>query len=108
MISKELVGAVLNTEVTQVSIDGNKIRYNEHYVINTSEFGDKCKEWIFDQGYDNVNSGYNAGVRSGRKMITCNIKKFSGFMKKNDLDFDADTEPEAIFKAAEWVLKEQS
>ncbi len=104
-MNEELASVILNTEVTQMSIEDNRIKYNKHYVINLCEFAELTKEWMYDQGLTNVSSGCAQGVSSGRKIQLCNIKKYVGWKKTIDIDFEDETEIDAIFKAAKWVMK---
>ncbi len=105
MISKKLAGAVLGTEVTTIAIVGNQTKYNDHYVINTSELALRVKEFLYEQGLDQVSSSVVKGVSTGNKMIHCEITKFYGFTAVIDERFYADSEQEAIFKAGDFMLE---
>lgn len=106
IISKELMSEVLNYEVdTFLGINKNEIDYtccrdeNEGYIdisINLYEFVFKCKEWANTQDYW-TQSGYEI-YHLGNYF--CMIKD----MPDNQF-FYADTEPEAIFKACNWILE---
>ena len=66
----------------------------EHY-ISIDALASLCKKWINRQDYS-VMSGYK---QSNDTIGTCVLKK-----KKHSRKFISWSEPEAIFKAAEWVL----
>ena len=97
--SKELVSAVLGEEVKSVELwKENSIRYfaPKDYIINIYELAHKCKEWSKDEVYY-LESGYINGA-------VCRV-----YLDLEDMKiFWADTEPEAVFKACEWILKEQN
>jgi len=96
IISKELLSEVLNLNITNVQVisitafyiyeDENEIEFEDK--LNIYYLAHKCKEWAAPQGY-NVSSNLVT------TMITSN-----GYREM----FDADTEPEAIFKACQWIL----
>ena len=108
-ISKELIKAVLEIDIKDVSIIGSTLNYTilNHeteedgelvYIdlgqnINIYEFSFKCKEWVNKQGYW-ANSGYD-------NKYYCMLRD----MPDNQW-FYADTEVETIVKACEWILKE--
>ena len=106
MISKELLNSVLRTNIQQGDyyIKNNILSYsycrcdNEWIVqkINIYELAFKCKEWaILNGGYNIWSSGY------GKE---CYIDGRS-FKEFENIRFFAASEPEAIFKACEWILK---
>ena len=111
MISKELLTAirkdehkVLNTDFNYIEED-NKIGYfldNRHwYFINIYELAHKCKEWARDNEFF-LRSFYDY------EGAFCYI---SAPVWANKIDiiktgFCSDTEPEAIFRASEWILEQ--
>lgn len=103
MISKELLSEILGSDIylKQEAYDG----YMEY--SNIYELAHKCKEWAFNQKLldrkPDIYSGLWKGISSGRTMYRC-ILFLS--IKRGKEKFEADTEPEAIFKACEWILKE--
>ena len=119
MISKELLSEIFMYKVTQIhNIDaennihfngGNEARYPYFLIkpitINIHELAHKCKEWSFDNGYS-LESAKKAVLGEENKMTSTWI--CCGFTPTYEVlpNFTANTEPEAIFKACEWVLKE--
>lgn len=109
-ISKELLSEVLGEDINDIvndkttpknifqyeikkrMLDGSGVAYRE---INIHELANKCKEWALQQGHilssweTNPNSGVEAYCRSS------NVDRFP---------FQSTTEPEAIFKACNWIL----
>ena len=115
MISKELLSEVLGirTIVMAPILEPNsKIGYlvygsqntiqevkKNHKQINIYELAHKCKEWAISNGY-NLWSGY----APKDKKFAVNF-----YLIKENIEIDcdeslADTEPEAIFKACQWIL----
>ena len=115
MISKELLTAIRKDNYTVVDIDyfyeidDKKIGYlldNEQwYYINIYELAHKCKEWAYSQGCVLFSK-----IRLNSSLASC----YFDAMGKHDYedgyhnDFRAETEPEAIFKACEWILTKDS
>lgn len=100
MVRKELLENVLNIKIEDF---GQEV-YNSSYTflfqgklhwedINIYELAYKCKVWAKNQGVTNFNSsiGDDEGLASFH----------NGF---EEYRFEADTEPEAIFKACKWIL----
>ena len=114
IISKELLSEVLNlnmwkTETLTISTEYNKLYYNgitlgdygyyeytEH--INIHELAHKCKEWALKQEYK-VNSRPDNVPTLWEAYINLNITTAHTEV--------AATEPEAIFKACEWILQQK-
>ena len=111
-ISKELLGEVLGYEVDAfLGISENEIDYTcckdkdigyEDISINIYEFAFKCKEWAKSKdyyilsGYDDTNipvSLINHHYGEGG----CSCDKY----------FETNTEPEAVFKACQWILEQR-
>lgn len=97
VITKELVNEVLQWDepISRIEIIGSYIRIfieGRHNIPeqNIYEFAHKCKEWA-------ASLGFNVSSNLVTTMITSD--------KHREL-FQADTEPEAIFKACQWILKE--
>ena len=114
MISKELLSEVLGKEIIElehhdhavsywigceVKEDGEMVRIQaHHFKINIHELANKCKEWALEQGY----FLYSVLVdKEAYAFVTypgdTSLRLFSNHSK---------TEPEAIFKACEWILSE--
>lgn len=116
MISKELLSEILGRPIEIISIDENKCEIRnsisfENYQLGVSyiylygnketrfmpihELAHKCKEWAGSLGkYHCIYSGLYDSTDQGTLYIC--------LLDSND--FWADTEPEAIFKACEWIL----
>ena len=100
--SKELISEVLSKEVEEERfIDSNSLTYVNSGIyedINIYEFAFKCKEWAFDKGYT-LTSGNNHLI-----FMSCSIRRT---LTDDDwTDFYSDTEPEAIFKACEYIMEQ--
>lgn len=107
--SKELLSEVLERDafVRGLNQNGKTLRYcfveshNRKREINIAELAlIKCKEWA-------INKGYVVWSGSKHKLQGFNCCLYSNH-NEIDEDFTADTEPEAIFKACEYILKELS
>ena len=71
------------------------------YEYNIYELAHKCKEWALSKGYILMSS-----PRTSTSFATCEFCKNGECDYEDDLwnDFRADTKPEAIFKACQWIL----
>ena len=107
MISKELLSAVLKEKRVildyEISISKNEIHYGhidieEDGFINIYELAHKCKEWALNLGYILYSAvhGYECYIDS------------RNFIRNTPIRFLAESEPEAIFKACEWILTKDS
>lgn len=105
MISKELLSEVLDRKVVEFIEESwlcssNTIVYileddvNEDF-INIYELAHKCKEWAYSKGYVIVSM-------NNFKWCYVNVSNLGGLTLK---EVNSDTEPQAIFKACEWILK---
>ena len=119
MISKELLSKVLEYKVFDVlterlpnnclfyrTNDEATIRRYSPYLpsINIYELAHKCKEWASINSYALESSVHMQPKRSS--VAGCQIH---WRYETEDLPyFEADTEPEAIFKACEWILDKDS
>ena len=96
MISKELLSELLGCRCSKIKPFGTtRIAYtfldSPNYVdatINIYELAYKCKEWA-----------YGLGVA----IDSCHQTAIIHFDRK--IEIKGDTEPEAIFKACEWILE---
>ena len=105
MISKELLVAVLNikNKITHIDMSVNN-RYvycyfltDKDYLakerkVDTYELMHKCKEWALNKGYQ-INSWING----------CSIF-FSDTHEPYLVNYEAESEPEAVYKACEFIL----
>ena len=109
-ISKELLSEVLNLNITYIERCNNSIIYkisvyDREEEINIYELAHKCKEWAYTQGYILFSK-----IRLNSSLASC----YFDTMGKHDYedgyhnDFRAESEPEAIFKACDYILKELS
>jgi len=103
MISKELLSEVLGFETRDVRLSENLsslVLYTcnecEGKGLNIHELAHKVKEWAYNNNY----------------FITSNLKEANvypinsdGWIMKLELSIDEKTEPEAIFKAGQWILE---
>lgn len=108
MISKELLGEVLNKEVSiwdKYEIKGNVLEIGIHLPsggrfykeVNIYELAHKCKEWAYENNYYIYSIFTFAGEGSAYITKDENISKHLS-------SFSGDYEPEAIFKACQWIL----
>lgn len=123
-ISKELLSKVENVGVEVYDIEhfGNNILYKwvMHYVdacnktqsvvqkdkVNIYELQHKCKEWARDCGYVLSSSMYPKTFgESKTNYAVCLVNE--GYISESEIgcDFEAKatTEPEAVFKACQWI-----
>lgn len=116
MISKESLSEVLGCDCSECYFEDtyNLINYKYQYdvtwseeiqydnsSINIYELSHKCKEWIRKQGYAlTVTHVEYQGI------VYAELVDYSSDIPKiiDDI-FKADTEPEAIFKACQWILE---
>lgn len=105
MISKELLNEVLKADIRKINnsiLDGN-LYYYKTFVkckskINIYELAHKCKEWALNLGYILYSTvhGYECYIDS------------RNFIDNTPVRFLAETEPEAIFNACQWILDKDS
>ena len=117
MISKELLSKVLKENITYIELKGDtnyvqagfknsEIVYvgklQKRKKINIYELAHKCKEWVFNKGYElrtstigivDVYDHIYIDKEDGLTGVFINCRK------------EADTEPEAIFKACEYIME---
>ena len=128
IISKELLSEVLNENrvtIKNLCISNNILiyvsfcspnelngtNYNEHLLndyhclkadiyqeINIYELAHKCKEWAWDS------HEYKLYSTIGFCKFFWSYTDSIGIMRAHERSFDADSEPEAIFKACQWIL----
>jgi len=119
--SKELLSEVLDYKVENYSHNGtpitnlainvdaradNGIRLAKQN-INIYELAHKCKEWAWRTENVRLETGRMYGLTT--EAHNCRIDVYSGhkfYFNGRYKDFTANTEPEAIFKACEWILKQ--
>ena len=101
MISKELLSDVLDYEVYTVGVidHQNNLWYGlpdgDKETINIHELAHKCKEWAWTHNYSVGSWKYVNGYQGQIALM--------GKMRA----FNESSEPEAIFKACEWILNQK-
>ena len=128
MISKELLSAVLGVKFGTYFRDWQETEArlwvdntgSTPYVcwdavpfvdeINIYELAHKCKEWAVNQGYTLISGRYlyNCEIQKSSCIINLNFTylddgEFTTDSYSNLEEFEADTEPAAIFKACQWI-----
>lgn len=107
MISRELLSEVLGTKTIQMNPileNNNMVGYlvygsqdtitqirSNHKQINIYELAHKCKEWALKKGY----------------ILHSSLSTFTVMDKQDGISYYGngfDNEPEAIFKACQWIL----
>jgi hypothetical protein len=105
MISKELLIKVLKRDVSNVG--GCYTSYSTSFCyaeaddikcINNYELANMCKEWAYEQGYI-INSRHDNTPALWEAYINLSLT-----VSHSEV---ANSEPEAIFKSCEWILKKE-
>lgn len=126
MISKELLREVLGYEIIDIFfIEGNIVTFHfrcgsldsfHTESINIHELAHKCKEWANKKRAYIILSGIceyrDVSVQPEKRYLTyfCDMgfgiptQKWIGHVGNNSKRVYATTEPEAIFKACQWIL----
>ena len=113
MINKYMLKEVLfykekykdQAEITQLALNkhyieytsnvaGNPYNYITHDKINVYELAHLCKEWAISKGF------ITHSVRNLKEYVVY----LSGDFREPSDDFRCNSEPEAIFKACQWIL----
>lgn len=118
MISEKLLSNVLNLNMWDTSTliikeDENKITwtsmflgdigfYNSSDSINIYELAYKCKEWALNYKYE-INTALVIKINNPKDFYATALVVHPD--KEERCDINSLTEPEAIFKACEWILK---
>lgn len=120
MINKELLSKVLDNEVPyqvkvhKIIIKNNSLNYfynskdsvgglfeaNEY--INIYELAHKCKEWAFNKDKYKWLFSYKAFTKCHCDIVDNHNRKYIF------VSFAGNNEPEAIFKACQWILDKDS
>jgi len=103
IVSKELLREVLDDDVLRIGsfnyprleIEVQRYSYKDWLAINIHELAHKCKEWALEKDCQLVSC-----IKKDRSM--CDI-----YSNTFDCKFThyADSEPEAIFKATQYILE---
>ena len=107
MISKDLLSEVLEININKIKevhkvnniikIVDTKNMYND---INIYELANKCKEWAYEIDF------YIYSIFTFAGEGACYVTKDDEILKRL-ATFAGDSEPEAIFKACQWILDYQ-
>ena len=121
MISKELLSEILGFEVS-----GFCLALNETFIevyddsrderISIYELAFECKKWAFLKWYDIETSINSLGLDENGNPIYVGYAFLSSMKDKEHIidrnkyikEFEANSEPEAVFKACEWILENQN
>ena len=71
--------------------------------INVYELAHLCKEWANKCGIKGKNYQMQSSLRP-QSLGGAYCEVWSGAFQQTDDDFESNSEPEAIFKACEWIL----
>ena len=105
--SKELLSAVLGINCTFVDkLCGNQLGFKTDnkdftHLINIYELAHKCKKWANKKYFIDIDS-HSGCARWGAEAVSHNGRP-SVFYEQV---FIGRTEPEAIFKACEWIMEQ--
>ena len=117
-ISKELLSEVVGKEVKEirwVKEHKSQMQYDveadmDYTTINIYELAHKCKEWAnkYQHEAEVVDKQVKLLSYTDRFGGHCRIKLFPAQPDCTDVSFSEPTEPEAIFKACEWILQQKA
>jgi len=122
MLSSKLLSEVLGRKIKEgfnkndrILIEGNNVTFayageDMWSDINIHELAHKCKEWANKYNFNKVQV-----VDPQVKLLSyvdrfgghCRIKLFPAQLDATAMSFHEKTEPEAIFKACEWILEQK-
>ena len=119
IISKELLSEVLDIEATGVNQEIDKNSYLDYHYketfnnskgfvevgrsISIHELAHKCKEW---SRKDFVNCLFSMDIHIHYDGYMVKTTKFTDIDEPVHIQFKECTEPEAIFKACQWIYNE--
>ena len=114
VISDELLKEILGDIVTKnVQISPSKLLFKESramidtsHIINIHELAHKCKDWAWNKDFvlESFPITFDGETMDARVNVTKG--KANSLFLSSDY-FDESTEPEAIFKACEWILSQE-
>jgi len=112
LISKELLSLVLDTKIEKFKIvEEDNMMYFGYTSLNLDTLGRLCKEWALKEGYCLVSSIHDNNNYESKYCI-CEIMKpvygSSSLYFPQENTIGSDTEPEAIFKACQWILEKEA
>ena len=127
IITKELLRRVLPKEIENLSnnfsfyIDEDNIVFNDdgemQFEYCIYKFAFKCKEWALIRGYSLLSGRPIVRDEEGTQVFNYWYNCYIWEIDENSIDSptqntkietNSETEPEAIIKACEWILKEQN
>ena len=130
MISKELLSEVMKKEVKYVEsnlcyfeefsscMQGITFKGTSHREYwNIYELAHKCKEWALSQGFSLSSSKPIVANDEGNQVFNywwcaylheINKESFEAPLMVTFNNFNSETEPEAIFKACQWILENKN
>ena len=102
----EITRLVFNKHYIEYTSDvaGNPYNYITHDKINVYELSNLCKIWAFVNGYELLSGTISED--NGDMIFECSIYDKNADTSDTYFitEFEDQNEPEAIFKAAQWVL----
>lgn len=107
MISLRLLSLLLDENINYLSdeLDGNLVPYeipiDGWVTVNVFELADKAKAWINTQGWTPSSTVY----RNGK--ARCVLTEYTTYDDPTKKEFTGDSEPEAVFKACEYLLTQK-
>ena len=119
MISKELLSEICQTNLMslgKLEVVGSDICLYDcsmqpdiYMCWNIYEFTHKCKEWAYtnkyrlSSGQHRLNTKQEHYINNQIASYFCSVYYITN--DDSDIQIDANTEPEAIFKACQWILE---
>ena len=122
--SKELLTEILKENVKEVYEIGSNPNFKDNTLlfnlngcgelcnINIYELAHKCKEWAYtnkyrlSSGQHRLNTKQEYYINNQIASYFCSVYYITN--DDSDIQIDANTEPEAIFKACQWILDKDS
>ena len=104
LITKSLFDAIYNCDISK---DNDMLSYYNR--INIYEFAFKCKEWAYtnkyrlSSGQHRLNTKQEHYINNQIASYFCSVYYITN--DDSDIQIDANTEPEAIIKACNWILE---
>ena len=122
MISKELLSEICQTNLVslgKLEVIGSDICLYDcsmqpdiYMCWNIYELAHKCKEWAYTNKYrlsssqHRLNTKQEYYINNQIASYFCSVYYITN--DDSDIQMDANTEPEAIFKACQWILDKDS
>ena len=106
IISKELLSEVLGFKIDNCWVDGSNVEWIKDGMsyINIYELAHKCKEWAIDKDFI-IETEYEGKQKAFGSYCICRIFYDGDKIYDNYSECEYyQKEPEAIFKACQWIL----